>query len=174
MHSAWNLFVRQIEHLPTSYNDAIEHVLLIRDHIVNGQPIGITEKELLALSIQLNQITQFVHRHGFVIEILPVLKRYYAPWLRPEIRSVQVIRKNKSLFLEISRGGYKARVDINFYFEEDSAEEGSIESKFPLNQTDQENAEWFIKHFNFFTSGTYPEIFTSEGSKEIMVRWLGF
>ncbi len=113
--------------------------------------------------------THFVQAYWISSDILPELKEKYSQWLRPEIISVRIIQKNRTVLLEIAtKMEHKSladeeikRTDLGFIAED------TDNPLFPSERTAQENAEYFVNQFDPYSIMMCTDLFTAEGCKEV-------
>lgn len=109
--------------------------------------------------------------------MLPQLKEKYTRWLRPEIVSVRIIQKNRTVFLEMAtKAEHQAdetvsRTALGFIVGDiHDAYHGvhtDDDSMFLPQRTAQENADIFINELDPFSIIMCTDLFTPESGEEI-------
>jgi hypothetical protein len=167
----WRMFIDQAGVPSKQYVKDVEEIIGLRNRAVHGESVTITTEELTALSMKLREVIHFVQNYSVSSDILPRLKEKYIHWLRPEITSVRIIQKNRTVFLEMAtKTEHRAladeavtRTDLGFI--DDGT--GTDESMFLPQRTAQENADLFVKELDPFSIIMCTELFTSESGEEI-------
>jgi len=164
----WHTFASQVGSIPKRYRQIVQDAGTARDKFAQGDLSSYTQEELIVLTQQLNEASEFVRDYSISIDILPLLKQKYRRWIRPDIRAVRIIQKNRSVFLEmVTEPASKAHADeevsrINLGFIIDGNR-----PMFPPKRTSQENAEWFVENFDPFSIINCTYLFTKEGCYEV-------
>lgn len=164
----WRIFIHQIGEPSKQYVKDVEEVIVVRNKIVHGEPISDAASELLRLTSQLKQTINFVQTYCISHDILPELKEKYAQWLRPDIISVRIIQKHRTVFLETAtKTKHRAlddeevmRINLGFVETDD-------QPAFPPQRTAEENADDFVNKFDPFSIIMCTDLFTPESGEEI-------
>lgn len=167
---AWNRFVSQCGQLPDRYNIVVNKAQHARNDLVHGQPINIGEEDLMALATEVDEISSFVISYGFSIDILPELQRHYTQWLRPEIRSVRIVQRQRNVFLEILESTYPGsdekitRTDLSFI-------ESQNAPMFSLDLSAEQNAKLFVETLDPYSIINCTDLFTPEGCEDVAKKY---
>ncbi|MBD2436455.1 GIY-YIG nuclease family protein [Nostoc sp. FACHB-110] len=101
------------------------------------------------------------------VEILPRLQHLYPKYLKPEIKSVQMIQRDDICFLEITSQAHPnirdekvERIDLEFIAEEDG-------TMFPINRSVQENANKFVNKLDPYSIIMCTPLFTEAACRKI-------
>jgi hypothetical protein len=123
----------------------------------------------MGLITPLRRAIRFVQTYCISSDILPELKEKYSQWLRPEIISVRIIQKNRTVFLEIATKTKHqgladeavTRTALGFI------SDGTDKDQFPSERTAQENAECFVNKLDPYSIIMCTDLFTEESCKEV-------
>lgn len=167
----WRMFIDQAGVTSKQYVKDVEEIIGFRNRAMHGEPVTITTEELTALSMKLREVIHFVQNYSISSDILPELKEKYIRWLRPEIISVRIIQKNRTVFMEMATKTEHqvladegvTRTDLGFIGDDTSIDQ----SMFLPQRTAQENANLFVNKLDPFDIMMCTELFTPESGEEI-------
>jgi hypothetical protein len=165
----WRLFIYQVGEVSKHYVKDVEEVIVTRNKLVHGADLSLTPEEIMGLITPLRRAIRFVQTYCISSDILPELKEKYSQWLRPEIISVRIIQKTRTVFLEIATKTKHqgladeavTRTDLGFM------SDGTDKDQFPSERTAQENAECFVNKLDPYSIMMCTDLFTEEGCKEV-------
>lgn len=166
----WRMFIDQAGITAKEYVKDVEEIIVVRNKLVHGAPTLLTAQEFTALIAQLRGVIHFVQNYSISADMLPQLQEKYVRWLLPEIVSVRIIQKNRTVFLETATKAKNqademvTRTDLGF-IGDDRAE---IDQQMFLPQkTAQQNADHFINILDPFSIIMCTDLFTPESGEEI-------
>jgi len=168
----WKAFARECGQIPTGLTSSFEQALKVRNAMVHGNPTGLGDEELIRLSAEIAKLNAFTTAYAFSLDIFPELARKYRKWLRPEIRSVRVVQRGGTVFLEINsrKEGFTdeqvTRTDLGFI----ASDSGPL---FMPDRTAQENAARFVDLLDPYDLINCTDLFTSDGAAEIAKQFEG-
>lgn len=165
----WRMFIDQAGVTAKEYVRDVEEIIGFRNKLVHGEPTLTTAQEFTALITRLREIIHFIQNYSISSDMLPQLKKKYIRWLRPEIVSVRIIQKSRTVLLEIASKTVHSvladetvsRTDLGFI------SDGTEQSMFLSQQTAQENADLFVNKLDPFSIIMCTELFTTESGEEI-------
>lgn len=163
-------FIRQGGRITKQLVRSFEEAMRIRNAIVHGKPMALSDDDLNSLTSEVERLTEFVNSYAFSLDILSELIARYGHWLRPEIRSVRVVQRGGIVFLEtnVRKEGFTdeqvARTDLGFI--------GSNHRRlFVPTRTAEENAAPFVDLLDPYDLINCTDLFTSEACKEIAAQF---
>ncbi|MFL5662814.1 MAG: hypothetical protein ACJ8BW_15900 [Ktedonobacteraceae bacterium] len=165
----WRMFIYQVGEVSKEYVKDVEEVIVARNKIVHGGDPSLTPEEIMALTTLLRQTIRFVQTYCISSDILPELKEKYSRWLRPEIISVRIIQKNRTVFLEVATKTEHQtladeavkRTDLGFITD------GTDKPMFPSERAAQVNAEFLVNQLDPYSIMMCSDLFTVEGCREV-------
>ncbi len=163
----WRMFIGQTGIISKQYVKDVDEIISFRNKLVHGEPMATKTDRFMSLSMQLREVIRFVQNYSTSSDMLPELKEKYSRWLRPEIVSVRIIQRDRSVFLEIAtRDVHRSdetatRTDLGFIVE------GADLLMFLPQHTAQENADKFVNELDPFSIIMCTELFTPESGEEI-------
>jgi hypothetical protein len=170
---AWKLFESACGNVPQVYSESFQQANRVRNQIVHGQPTDLDENQLVVLTANVEQLSEFVASYGFSFDILEALTRRFPRWIRPEITGVRVVQKKGNVYVEITeRIGTVAdervnRTDLSFIVNDI----GDEEAMFSPRRTAEENARVFVDQLDPFSIVNCTDLFTKDACREVFERY---